>query len=483
MSAGSHLARFFKHSSVYLIGNLINRLGAFLLLPLYTHYLTVSEYGALELLYAVMGVIFGVLSIGIAHATLRFYFEYKEPADRRTLISTNLIASFVISIVGVALIAPWSGQLSESVFGDRKYTYGIYLILATIVFELSSQVSLAYLRAIERSGLFVAISIGKLLVQVGANLYLVMVEHAGVQGVLLGNLLTVISGWAVLTIFTVSHCGLSFHREKAGPVLRYSFPFLLSTLVGLVSGNADRFLINGILSTHALGLYALSIKFSKLLQDLIGEPFNRAYGAFRFSIMGDPEAGRLQTRIVRYLLVVVATAALGIAYFMHDLLRLISAPAYWSAAEIVPALLVASVLKVLVYPLQTGILYKKQPSELFQINVWVAATSVLTNLLLIPFAGLYGACAALVVTAAVEVVLTNRTAQRYFRVEYDYRRWLLLASITTGYFALGLLAAQQSLWHAFVLKVALLAAFVLTVVISPVFEPGEIGPLNRSKRS
>ena len=70
MSTGSHLARFFKHSSVYLIGNLVNRLGAFLLLPLYTHYLTVSEYGALELFYAIMGVIFGVLSIGIAHAVI-----------------------------------------------------------------------------------------------------------------------------------------------------------------------------------------------------------------------------------------------------------------------------------------------------------------------------------------------------------------------------------------------------------------------------
>lgn len=477
MSVSAHLTRFFKHSSVYVIGNLLNRVGAFLLLPLYTHYLTVSEYGALELFYAVMGVISGVLSIGLAHATLRFYFEYKEPADRQALISTNLIASFAISVLGVALIAPWSKYLSEWVFGSHQYTYGIYLVLATIVFELSSQVSLSYLRAIERSGLFVAISIGKLLVQVAANAYLVMVAHAGVEGVLLGNLLTVISGWVVLTVITIKQCGFTFHRDKAGPVLRYSYPFLLSTIVGLISGNADRFLINSILSTHALGLYALSIKFSMLLQELIGEPFNRAYGAFRFSIMNDPDAGQLQARIVRYLLVVTATVALGIAYFMEDLLRVISAPAYWPAAQIVPALLVASVLKVLIYPLQTGILYNKQPRELFQINLLVAVASILSNLLLIPVAGLYGACAALVATAVVAVLLTNRIAQRHFIVKYDYGRWLMLAMITSVYFALGLLTAQLSHWYAFALKIVLLIGFVLTVLVSPVLERGELGSL------
>lgn len=468
MPSSSHLVRFFKHSSVYLVGNLVNRVGAFLLLPLYTHYLTVSEYGALELLYAVMAVISSILAIGLAHATLRFYFEYESLADRRALISTNLIASSVITITGVLMVSPWAGLLSERVFGDAGYTTSIYLVLVTIVFELSSQVSLAYLRAIERSGLFVAIAFGKLVVQVATNTYLVMVLQAGVQGVILGNLLTVVGGWAVLTTFTLRQCGFAFHRNKAGPVLRYSYPFLLSTLVGLVSSNADRFLIGGMLSMQALGLYALSMKFSSLLQELIGEPFNRAYGSFRFSIMHDSDADQIQSRIVRYLLVVGVTAALGIAYFMVDVVRLISAPEYWPAVQIVPVLLVASILKVLTYPMQTGILYNKLPRQIFFVNLVSACVSVLANYLLIPIMGLYGACAALVITAATDMVLTNRISQRYFRVRYEYRRWLVLLVIISVYFSLGIIAAQQAVWVAFVLKVLLYLAFIGTVLVSPV---------------
>ncbi len=35
----------------------------------------------------------GLLSVGIAHATLRFYFDYKEQADRNAVVSTNLVAT------------------------------------------------------------------------------------------------------------------------------------------------------------------------------------------------------------------------------------------------------------------------------------------------------------------------------------------------------------------------------------------------------
>ena len=70
----SDIKRFFKHSSIYAIGNILNRIGAFLLLPIYTTYLTVVEYGTLEMFYLVSSVVSGILAIGIAHATLHYAF-------------------------------------------------------------------------------------------------------------------------------------------------------------------------------------------------------------------------------------------------------------------------------------------------------------------------------------------------------------------------------------------------------------------------
>lgn len=93
----SDIKRFFKHSSIYAIGNIINRIGAFVLLPVYTNYLTVTEYGIIEIFYVISSVISGFLAIGLAHATLRFYYEYEQQDDRNAVVSTNLIGSLVIS--------------------------------------------------------------------------------------------------------------------------------------------------------------------------------------------------------------------------------------------------------------------------------------------------------------------------------------------------------------------------------------------------
>lgn len=420
--AGPQIVRFLKHSTVYAVGNVMNRAGALLLLPLYTNYLTTAQYGALELFYVVSAIVSGLLSVGIAHATLRFYFEYDAERDRRAVVSSNLFASFAIAVAGAWIVGLFRVPLAEMVFGTPGYATGVVIILATMVLELSSQVCLAYLRAREYSVLFVSIAFGKLVVQCGANAYLVAILAAGVQGVLLGNLLAVAAGWLVLVVFTVRRCGLRFELAKTLPSLRYSFPFVLSAIVAWISGSIDRILINKFLTLQALGVFALAAKFASLIDHLIGESFNRSYGAFRFSIMKSADAGDVHVRLVRYLFVVTLCTGLLIALFASDVLRVMAKPEFWPAAEVLPLLVLASTLQVLCYPLNTGILYAKRTGYFFYIGLASAATSAGANLLLIPLLGLQGAALAHVTVAILSVVLNDRISQRFFAVRYEWRR-------------------------------------------------------------
>ncbi len=476
------LGRFFKHSGIYGFGNALNRIGAFVLLPIYTNYLSVSEYGALELFYAIAAVVSGLLSVGIAHATLRFYFEYREESERKAVVSTNLIASLAISAAGVLPLAYWAEDIGSYVLGKPAMGLAIWVILATLVLELSSQISLAYLRAREYSVFFIAVSLAKLVMQVAVNAVLLIAYEAGVFGVLAGNLAAVALGWAVLTVFTVLHCGLRFDVGKLMPVLRYSFPFLLSTIAGLISLNIDRFLINNLLSLEILGLYALAMKFSRLLNDLIGEPFNRAYGAFRFSIMHQDNAAEIQARIVLYLFAAGCLAALGLAYFTGDILRVMTSQEYWSAADLVPLLALASVLKLMSYPLQTGILYAKHTRFIFYIGAVLAAVSAAGGLLLIALLGARGACLAVFVTAVVEVFLTNRISQRYFPVVYDRGRLLRVLALTAVFYLASLPLETFGARETFAFKWALLTLYGVGLVKLGTFDSDHILQIRRLLR-
>ncbi len=463
------ISRFFKHSYIYAVGNIINRIGAFLLLPVYTNYLTTSEYGAIELFYAVSAVVFGFLSMGIAHATLRFYFEYDELEDKHQVVSTNYVSSLIVSIIGVAFVGFWYKEISVLIFSSEEYSLGILFILATIVFELSSQICLAYVRAVEKSLFFVYIAIAKLLIQVSINIYLVIYAEQGVVGVLAGNFTAVFIGWIILSVFTLKNCGVKVDFKKLIPILHYSFPFLLGTITQLISTNVDKFGLNYYDSLSMVGIYMLAIKFSMIIEQLIGEPFSRSYGSFRFSIMKQENAAQIQAKIVRYLLYVTLTISLSVSLLINEILEVLSDESFWAAANIVPIVIFSSIMKIMNYPLQTGILFAKKTKYFFYISIVTATVSVSANLALIPLYGLLGACYALILTDVLSLILMHIKSQKYFHVNYDYIKLFSSLLVAILIFLISLLLPDMNIFYSVLIKLTLVLIYIVVLFKSHYF--------------
>lgn len=456
------IGRFFQHSAIYALGNALNRVGAFLLLPLYTRYLSVGQYGSLELYYSISAVVSSLLSVGIAHATLRFYYEYDEESDRRAVVSTNLIASTGICAVGGLLVGLVAGPVATAWLSASPSNLGLMLVLVTMVLELSSQVGLAYLRAREQSVMFISVSFAKLVLQCVVNALLLTRFNAGVEGVLFGNLLAVALGWLVVGGYTLRQCGVHFQVDKLMPVLKYSLPFLYISIIGAVSSNFDRFALNRLLSLEAVGIYALATKFSKLISDLLGEPFNRAYGAFRFSIMKSEGAAEMQANVLRYLSAALAVISLGIVYFTADVLRWVATPEYAGAAALMPMLVVAASVQMLIYLLQTGILVSKNTQLLVRVTLVRCFVVPVLGFPMIKYFGLQGACALQLVDAFVGATVTHRLSQRYFAVHYDYARLGVLVALGLAFFAAGNFVPAG--WVGVTAKVGLMGLFTLAVL-------------------
>lgn len=471
--SNSDIGRLAKHSSIYAIGSILNRVGVFILLPVYTNYLSVAQYGELEMFYAVAAVAGGLLSVGLAHATLRFYFEYEDPRDRREVVSTNLVVATGIAAIGALALVPFREEISNFVFGAPGHELGIAIVLTTMVLEMSTQIGLAYLRARENSVFFLTVVCLRLVAQVGMNTWLVVGVGAGVTGVLAGNCFAVALGWVLLTVYTVHHCGLACRLDKAVPVLRYSYPFLLSTVVAIVAANIDRVFIRTILSFEALGLFALATKFSRLLEELIGLPFSRAYGSFRFSIMHQDNAADIQARVARVLFALAVTMGLGVVFFAGDVLAVLADESFRGASRILPLLVAAAIARVMTYPLQTGILVRKQTREIFYLNLLNAVLYVGASYFLIQSMGLMGASLALLVAALVVLWATDRLAQRHFPVQYGFRRWGKVLLLGAYCYAAALPLLGAPLWIGVPLKLALLLLFVAVLVRSSVFDDRE----------
>ncbi|MDT3778228.1 oligosaccharide flippase family protein [Nitrospira sp. MA-1] len=421
MNMQSDMKRLFKHSSIYAVGGIVNRAGAFLLLPLYTSYLTPSEYGTLELVYGVTALVSSLLGVGLAHATLRFYFEFQEELERKFLVSTTLVGSSVIASSGVALLWFTTPILSGFLLGSRQDASLLQLGLLILILQLSTEIGLAYFRAREYSTRFVVASFLRLLLQVGCNYYSVAILGWGVWGILLGNLMSVGISWVYVVGTTVYECGLRFHQAKFRQVLTYSFPFLLSTIVGVAVLYSDRFLLKALYGLEAVGLYALALKFVELGNVLVLEPFKNSYGSFRFSIMKNENVKELQAKIVIYMALVVGLLALGISAFSPAILRMLTTLEYWPAEHLIPILAAGLLVSSLGYPFQTGILYLKKTKYLFYVTVLAGFVKIIFSVAMIPRLGAMGAGFAYLLAEVVSVSLMLFYSQQLFPIQYDYR--------------------------------------------------------------
>ncbi len=468
------LQRLFKHTSIYSIGNVSMRAGAFILLPLYTRYLSVAEYGTLEIMNSTSQIISSFVSVGLAHATLRFYFEYEDETDRLAVISTSLITSIVVTALSVLVLSCFSTFLSKLLFDSTDLVLALNISFAIIVFEMARQIGLSYMRAKEYSLFYVILCLMQLFVQVGCNIYTVAFLKLGVTGVLIGNLLSVFVGLLISAVLIVKECGLRFHFRKIKQMYLYSYPFLFNGIFSAVVSNADRFIIKSFLSMDAVGIYGLAIKFATLIQEIIIEPFQRSFGAFRFSVMKQDNAREIQMKTLNYLVFVVAWGGLAIALASVDIVRLLTTEQYFGVSNYIPLIVLSYIIGSCNYVFQTGILYQKQTIKLFYANVFSGVIEVTLFFILIRYLGIYGACLTLIVQSSINNLVINTFSQRLFKVDYEYQKVIVAIGIAITIYLISLLAINAPIMISLFIKVLLLLAYPALLYLCMFFTKDEI---------
>src|SRR5438552_12580239 len=117
----ARIIELLRHSAIYGLGSIAARIIGVLLLPLYTRYLSPSDYGLIETLVALSAVLTALVAQGMKSAFFRFYFDSAEPERRRLVVRTAfwyvMAASTVVTATGIAL-AP---QVSWLLFGTHGH--------------------------------------------------------------------------------------------------------------------------------------------------------------------------------------------------------------------------------------------------------------------------------------------------------------------------------------------------------------------------
>ena len=459
MALGAELKRLGKHSAIYGLGGLVSRILAVLLLPLYTRYLSTSDYGVVETLIALTTVVGIALSAGIGSAFFRFYFDANEPEARRRVLRTSFWFIMGMATLGLVVGVAFAGELSQFLFGTTK---DAKLVAASFV-GLWAGMNWAQLtnlfRVEERSVAFVSASVANILVTVGATLILVVALDKGPIGVIVGNFTGTLVVYSVLVFYRREQLGLEFDRKLLRQMNKFGLPLVPTALFLWVTNFSDRIFLAKLADTSEVGLYSVGVRIASAMV-LMLTAFRLAWPAFAYSIEDDGEARRTYAYVLTYVTLVTTWVATALALLSPWIVQWIAAPGFEKSSRVVGPLAFSAVAFAGYIVVAVGVGRAKRTQFNWIVTGVAAAVNVGLNLILIPPYGMMGAAVATIAAYSVMFAGMVWWSQQIYPVPYQWRRVLTAAATGVALAVAGKLAGGG-------LAVALLLALAYPLALAP----------------
>ena len=159
-----------RHGSVYGLATLLHRMISFIMLPIYTRYLSPADYGVLELIYLTTNIIAMVIGLRIEAAVSRFYFDYEDLEERNKVISTGTVGYGMIAGGLILAMIPFSGFMATHILDQPDQGALFTIAIITLAVGILEPIGYAWLRVTHRSFTLMIVRVITTLVTLGMNI-------------------------------------------------------------------------------------------------------------------------------------------------------------------------------------------------------------------------------------------------------------------------------------------------------------------------
>jgi O-antigen/teichoic acid export membrane protein len=433
-----------RGSAIYATGNLLARLGGFILLPIYLQLMSRDEYGIVALATTITGLLTIVYRLGLDGALMRMHFDTRDadrPALYRTITLATLGIAGVVSIVLGFAVGPFFEQIF---FGVPFLPYGLLALAVTFVGS-ADFVPTVLFRATQQPEKFLVFNLASFGVASAFSLVLVA-GGMGALGVLLGQLLGGLVILVAVMLIALSPGGAGWHPTVLPHALRFGVPLVPHQLSTWALRLSDRWLIGLLLVVPlverlgAIAAYSVGYQLGFLVA-VLATSFNAAWTPFFYRIGEQPGGPAVYRAMVTVSSAAFLWLALGLAATAPELIRLIAGDrqAYAVAAEVLPVIAFASACQGIYTMLVGPIFLRRRTAALPFLTVTSAVANIGTNIALVPRIGVMGAAWATLVAYALFAVLTYLYARRVYPSRIDLLRLALYLAITLA----GVMVARE----------------------------------------
>lgn len=459
--------KIFQNTAIYMVVMVLQKGLSFFLLPLYTSFLSPSDYGILGVVTSISSLLAVFITMGLDAAAARYYYKNKQDAEfSKRLYGTVATSILLNAVIFGSVVILCHRFIIDPLIGEIPFYPFVFLGLLNVIVTPLYLLFQNYCQTIQDGKRYGINAVCFIVIHVSLIVIALAVLHLGVVGVLLANIV-------VSVIFFVYVIFAFFRRQRIGldkTVLKetysYSLPLIPHFLANWSNGTLDRLLINGIRTEADAGLYNMGQQYGSVMS-FVANAINQSYTPWFYEKMNHPQESFRQV----YKMAEMSTFALAfvgviLSIFSKEILSImVTNPAYDGVWRIIPCIVFAYVFQG-IYFFFVNVLFLKNTNVIFSITVTAVAINIILNLILIPRIGYIGgaiACLASFFTKSVMALIISRIKNKDIRFN-----WFVMYSIAFGALFISLIPSfisYESFWLPFSIKILVIGILSVALLV------------------
>lgn len=465
MSASGLARRIGRGTIWYSIGVFASRAISIIMLPVYTRYLTTTDYGVLQLLSMTTDIASILLTAGMASGMQRFYFKAETEEEKHTVVASTFVLQVGLAVAGSALIFMLAGTIWERILGFEGQIVMIQIVALDFTLAILSSVPLLYVQTLHRAEFFVRVTLLKLVLQLSLNILFVVGFKWGATGIITSTAIANGIVGVCLVIWLFRQIAFRVNRSTINDLRRFGVPNQITFGGAFIMTFGDRFFLQASSGVSTVGLYGMAYQFGFILHQVTATPFLQAWNPVRHELLKQSEADRSShyKQGFFYFSLILVSGATGLALFIQPIFRVLTTPSFYDAAYLVPAILAAYVCQAWMDAIRFGIDVSEK-TKYYTYATWISVALIIgLYAMLIPRFGGHGAGIATLIAFMLRMLLVGHFSNRLWYIDYGWQRVMSLVIPSLLSIAVYYAVRPSSVWAQLLLASSLFIAYAVVI--------------------
>lgn len=412
--------RMLKTTLIYLIGTFSSKILTFILLPLYTSNLNLSEYGIVNLVTNFVPLIGPIFTLQITDSIFRFLCNNNNSHSKKVSVTNSFFILCVGFIIFTLLYIP------ICIFIKFNYFWLFYLYFIFNYFGIYTQ---QLLRGENKNIDYAITGVLATLIQLSINIMLItrIKENSILLGLLVSSFAITLYGMFRVKIHKLIDFKLLSKIEMKKQI-SYSIPLIPNQICWWFNGVAGLYIVKYFLGDDMTGVISFANKFPSLIATINGIYFLAWTENSIYEYDSKDRDEYYSKNLKGFIIFQLVILSLLIVFVkLYSLLTISSN--YYLSLNIIPILFVAMFFNAIATFLGTVYTASMKTKEALKTTIVAGVCNIVCSFLLIPLIGIYGFALANCISYILFLLVRIKSVNKIVNLKIDSISDFIIPSI------------------------------------------------------